>query len=252
MNKHIIAIGGGEIRQRKTWEIDNEIVALAGKKHPRLLFIPTASSDSETYMKSIEWLYGGQLGCKTAHLPLLREKPSFDEIKEKIQAADILYVGGGNTLKMMKVWRRLGVDLLLRDAYNSGKVLCGISAGAICWFEYGHSDSMSFYNHKNWNYIRVKGMGLLQGLLCPHYNGKTRGISRKQSFSKMIIKTGDLGIAIEDCAAIHFRNDSFRVIKAEKEAAAYKFFREQGQIISLPVTHEEGFTPLKALYEKAV
>ena len=79
---------------------------------------------------------------------------------------------------MMRRWRRLGVDALLREAYERGAVLCGVSAGAICWFDSGHSDSRSFYS-EDWNYIAVTGMGLVEGLACPHYNGETDGAPRR-------------------------------------------------------------------------
>jgi dipeptidase E len=252
MNKYIVAIGGGEIRQLKTLAIDKEIVSLAGKKYPRLLFIPTASSDSENYVQAIEKVYGNKLGCKVDNLLLLREKPSKKEIEEKILSADIIYVGGGNTLKMMKLWRRLGVDKLLKSAYSNGTVLCGISAGAICWFEYGNSDSMSFYNPDNWDYIRVKGIGLLKGLMCPHFDGKTRGIKRKKSFSQMIEKIGGLGLAIDNHGAIIFRNDTFRVINSKKDSKAYKLFKKGEKIISIQIETLKEFSPLKALYSKTV
>ena len=97
--------------------------------------------------------FGGFLKCKTDVLFLITEQISANEIGRKIRWADIIYVGGGNTLQMMRVWRRVGVDRLLKSAYEKGTVLSGISAGAICWFDSGHSDSMSFTNPKNWKYI---------------------------------------------------------------------------------------------------
>jgi len=111
---------------------------------------------------------------------LIDAPPSAREIERKILSADIIYVGGGNTLYMMRVWRRLGVERLLRTAYEEGIVLAGISAGAICWFDSGHSDSMSFYNPRDWQYINVKGLGLIKGVHCPHYNSMTRGVARRR------------------------------------------------------------------------
>jgi dipeptidase E len=116
MQKAIVAIGGGEIRTRGTAPIDREIIRLSGKKHPRLLFIPTASSDSEDYWKHVQEYFGGFLKCKTSVLCLINEHPSRKQIRKAILSADIVYVGGGNTLKMMRLWRRLGVDKLLKSA----------------------------------------------------------------------------------------------------------------------------------------
>jgi dipeptidase E len=204
MRKAIVAIGGGEIRTRGTADIDREIIRLSNKEHPKILFIPTASSDSERYCRRFTGHFGKFLKCKTDVLSLIDAPPSAHEIERKIFSTDIVYVGGGNTLHMMRVWRRLGVDKLLRAAYREGIVLAGISAGAICWFDSGHSDSMSFYDPRNWKYINVKGLGLVRGVHCPHYNSMTRGVPRRKAFRKMIRKIGGTGIALENNCAIEF------------------------------------------------
>src|SRR3989344_2508736 len=122
--KKIIAIGGGEIGRPgypvETTKIDKEIIALTGKTNPRLLFIPTASSDSELYYETVKKHFGKTLGCKTDVLYLINKDLSKKEIEQKIFGADIIYVGGGNTLKMMKVWRAIGVDKILKQAYERG------------------------------------------------------------------------------------------------------------------------------------
>ncbi len=230
--------------------IDKEIIRLSEKKHPKLLFIGTAMSDSDRYWKHIDRYFGKKLGCKTDVLSLLKEKPSPREIEEKILGADIIYVGGGNTLKMMRVWRRHGVDKLLRTAWERGIVLCGISAGSICWFESGHSDSMSFYNSKKWKYINVRGLGFLKGNNCPHYNSKTLGIPRKEHFQNMIEKTGGIGIALDDNCAIEFIDDSYRVIRSNKHGKAYKIFKKSGKIHSERIEEAEDLKLISALLKK--
>ncbi len=127
----IVAIGGGEIRTRGTASIDRETIRLSKKKNPKLLFIPTASSDSERYWKRVQEYFGKFLKCRTDILLLIKQQPSKEQIRKKILSADIIYVGGGNTLQMMRVWRRLGVDKLIKAAYENGTVLSGISAGSI-------------------------------------------------------------------------------------------------------------------------
>src|SRR6266446_4706617 len=107
MPKVIVAIGGGEIRTRGTAPIDREIIRLSHKKNPRLLFIPTASSDFERYCKHAQEYFGTFLKCKTDVLFLIKEQPSKERIRRKILSADIIHVGGGNTLQMMRTWRRL-------------------------------------------------------------------------------------------------------------------------------------------------
>src|SRR5271170_3341968 len=108
MPKTIVAIGGGNIRTRGTAPIDREIIRLSNKKNPKLLFVPTASSDSERYWKHVQEYFGNFLKCKTDVLFLVKNRPSKEQIRKKIRSADIIYVGGGNTLQMMRLWRRLG------------------------------------------------------------------------------------------------------------------------------------------------
>ena len=233
MRKAIVAIGGGEIRTRGTAAIDLEIIRLSGKKNPKLLFIPTASSDSERYWQHVDKYFGNFLRCKTDVLYLVKEHLSREQVRRKILWADAIYVGGGNTLLMMRVWRRLGVDKLLKAAYENGTVLSGISAGAICWFDSGHSDSMSFYNPQKWKYINVKGLGLIHGIVCPHYNGTTRGVPRRKHFRKMIEKTGGVGIALENNCAIEFIDGQlYKVVRSKTSARAYRLFKRGEEVVA--------------------
>jgi dipeptidase E len=178
MATKIVAIGGGNIRTRGTSTIDREIIRLSGEKRPKLLFIPTASSDSIPYWQHSREYFGGFWKCALDLLWLIKSQPTQQGIAKKISWADIIYVGGRNTLMKMRLWRRLGIDKLLKRAWHRGTVLCGISAGSICWFASGHSDSMSFYHPRKWKYIPVKGLGLIEAIHCPHYNGRTLYIPR--------------------------------------------------------------------------
>lgn len=248
MPRTIVAIGGGEIRTRGTVAIDREIIRLSNKKNPKLLFIPTASSDSEEYWKHVQKYFGGFLKCKTDVLFLIKEQPSTEQIRRKILAADIVYVGGGNTLMMMRLWRRLGVDKFLVSAYENGTVLSGISAGSICWFESGHSDSMSFYNPQKWKYINVRGLGLISGIHCPHYNGMTRGIPRRKHFRDMIRKTGGLGIALENNCAIEFIDGQYyKVISSKNYSRAYRVYKSGGEVVAEQIRQEKQLAPVESL-----
>lgn len=212
----IVAIGGYRRDRGKNGEpfdtpleIDRRIVELTGKKKPKVLFIPTASSDDESYVKAIEEVYEAKLGCTVDVLYLITKKPTHAEIAAKIRSVDIIYVGGGNTLMMMNLWRRLGVDKLLREAYERGAVCCGVSAGSICWFEYGVSDSRQFKNSKSHEYIRVKGLGFLKGLHCPHYDPvPSRTNWRLKGAEKILKKYGAHGkfIPIGDGKAVVFED----------------------------------------------
>ena len=241
MKTHIVAIGGG----RETLPIDREIVRLSGKKHPKLLFIPTASDDDPRYSEYMRKLYGARLKCLFDELLLFRARPSAADIRKKIASADIIYVGGGNTLRMMRLWRRLGVDRLLKAAYKKGTVMCGVSAGSICWFASGHSDSMSFYNPKQWKYVNVRGLGCIPAIHCPHFDSKTLGIPRRKNFERMIGKIGGTGIAVEDNCALHVMDGrEYRVLRSKPYAKAYRVSRRKGEVVSEAVPISKKPLPL--------
>lgn len=244
----IVTIGGGDTRKEETKSIDIEIIKLTKKKRPKLLFIPTASSDSEDYWKTTDRQYT-KLGAKTDVLYLIRDKPSSKVIREKILDADIIYVGGGNTLKMMRLWRHLGVDKLLKQVLQKGTVLTGLSAGSICWYDSGHSDSMSFYNPKKWKYIKVRGLGLIKGIHCPHYDSSTLGVKREKHFQKMIKEYGGLGIAIDNNCAIEYVDDTYRVIASEKSARAYRVYKRNGRVVSEEIKKTKEFLPISKIYD---
>src|SRR3989338_6443304 len=205
----IIAIGGGEIGRpgypAETLAIDTEIIKLSGKNHPRLLFLPTASDDSAFYYDVVKKYFGKKLGAKTDVLYVTDKNLKQTEIKEKIFGADIIYVGGGNTAKLMKIWRRRGVDALLKKAWEKGTVLSGVSAGAICWFRWGSSDSRRFSN-PNVPYIKVSGMGFIPALCCPHFDYE----KDRQSHIKKIMKaTPGVAVALDNCCALEIVGDKF-------------------------------------------
>jgi len=127
--------------------------------------------------------------------------------------------------------------------------LCGISAGAICWFDSGHSDSISFYNSKNWKYVNVRGLGLIPGIHCPHYNGRTLGIPRRTHFREMIDKVGGIGIALENNCAIEVLDRKFyRIITSKNHARAYRVFRRGGRVVAERICQEKRWAPIRMLY----
>lgn len=212
----IIAIGGGEVALNETYEIDKFIVEAAKKEKPNFLFIPTASKDAEAYVTIINKLYG-ELGCKTDTLYLSNTKVNTEEVNQKIENADIIYVGGGNTQYMMKVWQEYGVDKAIIRAYKSGKVLSGLSAGSICWFISGHSDSEFIEDIENPKPIWVKGLGIIPYLHCPHYDEPDR-VGFDEFFAGHLTDA----IAIENQVAIVWDNYEINVIKSNHNKNVYK------------------------------
>lgn len=225
----IIAIGGGEIGRSgykiETLSIDKEMIRLSGKKKPKLLFIPTASSDAQGYIDLVNNYFGEKLGAKVSSLLLIKNKYSNQELKDIILSADIIYVGGGNTLKMMKIWRKFGVDRLLIGAYKKGVVMSGLSAGAICWFKYGQSDAKKFKNRKA-PYITVSGLGIINALFSPHYDFEK---DRQGDLKERLKKISGFALAAENCAAIEVVGDMFRIINSKKSANVYKVYWQNGK-----------------------
>ncbi len=223
---NIIAIGGGSLKKKQTLPIDRLIVRLSGGRSPRALFIPTASEDDEEYCKAFDRIYGAILGCRTDHLLLYRRPEDRAAAARKIKAVDIIYVGGGNTLRMMKMWRRFEIDRMLIKAGQSGAVLAGLSAGAICWHEWGHSDSRAYSGRKNWSYIKVRSLGLRPGLYCPHLDSERR----HASFRKMVLRDRMTGIACDNFAAIHYDDAGATCVAARKKAGVHIYRYSNGQV----------------------
>ena len=212
----IIAIGGGEVSQNQTYEIDKFIVESSGKEKPNFLFIPTASKDAEPYIRTINALYQS-LGCKTDTLHLSNVEVKREEVNQKIECADIIYVGGGNTAYMMEVWKEYAVDKALLRAYKSGKVLAGLSAGSICWFIAGHSDSEFIEDIENPKHKWVKGLGIIPYLHCPHYDEPERA-----GFDEFYSGQVADAIAIENQVAVIWDDYEFNVIKSNPLKKAYR------------------------------
>ena len=243
----IVAIGGGEIGRPgypiETLSIDTEVVSLTGKSRPNLLFLPTASKDDVGYAKVVEDYYGKRLGCKVETL-YLYTKPTLQEIKDAIRKADIIYVGDGNTLSMMTLWRKTSLDKLLLQATN--KVLAGVSAGAICWFRSGLSDARSFIsNGKEWSYIGVKGLDIYDLVICPHYDEE---VNRQAALKHLLAQTNKVAIALENCTALEIIDDSYRIIASKDNKQAYKIFWKQGKYYKQGIKPTIEFSQISELF----
>lgn len=201
MTKHIIVIGGesAEDMQRMT-RIDEHIVASSGKAHPTVLYISTANGDDRVKIADFTAKYESA-GCNVRTLAFfIPPFPSPDHISSLIEQADIIYVAGGNTRAMLAIWREFGTVDLLKKAWENGKVLCGVSAGAICWFDYGHSDSGGAF-------ALIAGLGFLPGALCPHFSSEA---GRETSFVELVrLKGTQPAYAADDGVALHFKDGRY-------------------------------------------
>ncbi|WP_353654877.1 peptidase E [Clostridium sp. CCUG 7971] len=231
------------MRNFETLEIDKYIVESSGIKNPKTLFIPTASGDALAYVDIFNKVYGEKLECKTDSLLLLSHNLEDSEIKNKILSSDLIYVGGGNTEEMMRVWKEKNVDKYLRSAFENNTVLSGLSAGSICWFKYGHSDSNSFEsNDDNWKFSKVEGFSFINAIHCPHYNEYGR-----ERFDKMMLSSSEVGIALENNTAIVFKDDKYKIIKSDKNANAYKLSNLGNGVISKDILDNKEFKDVSKL-----
>ena len=248
MGKFVL-IGGGECgrpgTRYETEIFDKEIIKLTGKKQPNYLLVAMGSDIPELYYDIMKKVYDCIWNCNTDRIKL-EDLKEYKVMQHKFRWADIIYVGGGNTLKMMKIFHKYKMDILLAEAYRQDKVLCGVSAGAICWCNYGNSDSRKFTN-ENANLIRVKGLGFLKLLLCPHYD---KEVFRQPSLKEMMKKTyGMPAIALDNGAALEIVNEKCKLLTCFENARGLKCFWKDNKYVVEELDKNTVYS-LTDLYEK--
>lgn len=194
--------------------LDRYILASVPKREPEVCFIPTASGDDLAYINRFYAAFDN-LPCRPCHLALLKREVT--DVTSYILENDIIYVGGGNTNSMLSLWRETGLDQALREAWQTGTLLCGISAGAICWFEHGISDSVVSSDLRP-----LRCLGLLQGTACPHYDEP----GRREAYHRYL-QSGEAsdGYGIDNGVALHFAGRKLLAAVASRKAAyAYRVF----------------------------
>jgi dipeptidase E len=202
----IVAFGGWA--EEPLWEY---VFALTGRAQPRLLFVPTASAEDPRFVVDTYERFRGR--ADVSHLTFFPWPPT--DLRERTLGQDVIVVGGGNTANMLAVWRVHGFDRLLREAWQAGVVLCGGSAGAICWFEAGVTDSFG----PQLEGMR-DGLGFLAGSACPHYDGEEL---RRPRYTELVRGGFPPGIAIDDSAAVQFDATALTaVLTTRADARAYR------------------------------
>ncbi len=229
MTKHIIAIGGGGFgRSIGKLKIEKYIINISRKKRPKICFIPTATGDNDSYKVNFYKSFSS-LDCRVSHIDLFKRTI---DLKKHIDKQDVVYVGGGNTKSMLGVWKEWNLDVILKEAYNQGTIMSGVSAGAICWFEKGITDSWK-------SELQIMDcLGFVKGTCCPHYDEeKTRIPFVKKMIKKSYIQNC---IAIEGNCALHIENgDTFRSISFEKAKNAYFVSKRMNKLVSKPYKRKE-------------
>ena len=219
--KNIVAIGGGGFgRSLGDLHIEKYITSLTNKERPKICFIPTASGDNDLYKLNFYRAFG-KLNCITTHIDLFSRTL---DLEENILNQDIIFVGGGNTKSMLAVWRDWNLDFVLEKAYNSGIIMSGVSAGAICWFEKGITDSYA----KNLEIIDC--LGFLKGIACPHFDEEDE---REPYVNKLLSEAKIKScICIEGYSALHVcEENNFKNVSFGKNKECFELSFENNRIL---------------------
>lgn len=216
--RQIIAMGGGGFSMEPDNPLlDGYLIAQARRRNPNVCFVATASGDSESYIKRFYTSFG-HLDATPTHLSLFQ--PNFHDLRQFVMAQDVIYVGGGSTKNLLALWREWGLDKVLQEALTDGIVLAGLSAGSLCFFESGVTDSYGDELQP------IACLGYLKGSHSPHYDGEPK---RRPAFRKWVHE-GKLpaGLAADDGVGLHFINEELvHIVSSRPNARAYKVTRER-------------------------
>lgn len=215
----IIAIGGGAF-EPDNMALSRYILARARRRTPSVCYIPTASGDADSTIARFYAAFS-RLRCKPQHVTLFTRTPDLAAI---LPAQDVIFVGGGNTKSMLAAWREWQVPQILGRAWRSGTVLAGVSAGAICWFRVGITDSWAD------RIAPLPCLGWLPGACCPHYDGEAE---RRPSVHRLVAdREVPRVLALDDGVAAHFEGRRLaQIVSPRAKAGAYDVHLRRGHVV---------------------
>jgi dipeptidase E len=214
--RQILALGGHGMQPGEP--LDDLLLELTGASRPRVLLVPTASAESEAYVVRFYEAFARR--AQASHLSLFDIPPP--DIRSIVLDQDAIFVGGGNTANMLAIWRVHGVDRFLREAWEAGVVLAGVSAGSICWFEAGVTDS--FREELD----GLDCLGFLPGSNCPHYDGEA---TRRPAYHRLVAEGFPAGLAADDFVGLRFDGTELaEVVTSRPDAAAYRVELVDGEV----------------------
>ena len=206
----IVGFGGHSLGAPEYRALEDWLLGLTRKERPRILFIPTASAEDPGYTVLVFDTFKDR--AEVSHLDFFPWPPA--ELRDFVLGHDLVYVGGGNTANMLAIWREHGLDEIARDAWQAGVVLAGVSAGMICWFEGGVTDSFGPQLEA------MECLGLIPGSACPHYDGEEL---RRPRYHELVAGGFPGGWAADDGVALHFEGWELReAVTALPGKAAYR------------------------------
>ncbi len=224
MTRNIVACGGGGwSSDMRGGAVEDYILGLARSDRPRVLLLPTASGDSDWLVARFHEFFG-RLPCEPSHLALFRPHP--EDLEERLLAQDVIYVGGGSSANLMAVWGVHGIGAILRTAWEQGVVLAGVSAGAICWFASGLTNSLGP------SFAPVAGLGLLAGGFCPHADSDPgRLVALGQLIDRGLMPPT---LAVDDDAAVHISGDGVQRVLSGAPGRGARMVGADGAEETLP------------------
>jgi len=230
--RQIVAFGGGGFSMEAGNPLlDDYVLGLAlaaGRERPKVCFLPTASGDADHYIVRF-YRHFPASRCEPSHVSLFRRDCGTDDVRAHLLEQDLVYVGGGSVVCLMGVLRAHRLDVVLREAWEAGVVLCGLSAGSLCWFE----EAMTGYHGAS---RPVQGIGLLPGSNAVHYDKEEH---RRPAYQLAIEGGMPAGYAVDDGAALHFVGDSLaRVVGSRRQARAYRVEAVAGSVVELELPVE--------------
>ena len=221
INKNIVAIGGGGFgRSLGELKIEKYITSLVKKDRPKICFIPTASGDNDLYKLNFYRAFS-KLNCITSHIDFFSRT---ENLEQKVLSQDIIFVGGGNTKSMLAVWKEWNLENILKVGYEKGIIMSGVSAGAICWFDKGITDSFAD------KLEIIDCLGMVRGIACPHYDEE----KEREPFVKEMIKKNKINscICIEGNCALHIKNDfDYKSINFGNKKKCLKILKKNNEYI---------------------
>jgi dipeptidase E len=218
--RQIVAFGGGGFSmERGNPLLDDYVLSLAGSERPRVCFLPTASGDADHYIVRFYRAFDSAR-CEPSHVSLFRRDGS-DDMHRQLLDSDVVYVGGGSVVSLLGAWRAHGLDVTLRRAWERGVVMCGLSAGSLCWF----AEAVTAFHGPP---QAIEGLGLLPYSNCVHFDAEPE---RHGAYCEMLAAGMAEGYAAEDGAALHFVGERLaRVVSSRPGARAYRMRWTGGRI----------------------
>ena len=225
----IVGLGGHGETDEQTRALYRYVFGLTGKDRPRVLHVPTAVGDSTEAIELVRARLDG--AAELSQLTFFPWPP--DDLRELALSQDAILVHGGNTANMLAIWRVHGFDRILREAWESGVVLFGASAGMICWFEAGVTDSFG----PQLEGMR-DGLGFLAGSACPHYDGEAL---RRPRYRELVDGGFPAGLAADDGVGLHFVGAELRaVVSCRPGAGAYRVTEASEEALGVPTLLTNG------------